>query len=131
VRRTNTVGSDVVTGVWEGGRIGTYRGLRAGKHSYGGMAFGAAAIAPVGESDGYRPLVLEIVQFLRSGTPPVSERETVELLAFMEAADESRRREGAPVAVADIIAAAEAQAAALVERHLPPRPSTPAGSAVP
>jgi predicted dehydrogenase len=131
VRRTSTVGSDLITGVWDGGRIGTYRGLRAGHRSYGGTVFGATGVAPVGESSGYRPLVVEIVQFLRTGAPPVLERETVELLAFMEAADESQRRDGATVAVADIIAKAEATATALVEQHRRPTPAAPANAAAP
>jgi hypothetical protein len=131
VSRTSTAGSELVTGVWNGGRIGTYRGLRAGKQSYGGTAFGTTAIAPVGESSGYRPLVVEIVEFFRTGTPPVSEQETVELLAFMEAADESRRQDNATIAVADIIATAETRAKTLVDRHLRPTPNAPAHAVAP
>jgi len=131
VHRTSTLGSDLITGVWSGGRIGTYRGLRAEKQAYGGTAFSARAIAPVGESSGYRPLVVEIVNFFRTGTPPVSERETVELLAFMEAADESRRQDGATVMIADIIAAAESTARTQLERSLRPTPAAAENAALP
>jgi hypothetical protein len=117
VSRTSTADFELVTGVWEGGRIGTFRGLRAGKIGFGGTAFGATGIAPIGASDGYRPLVVEIVRFFRTGTSPVDERETVEIFAFMEAADESRRNDGRAVAVADVIARAEAAAQPLAARH--------------
>ena len=39
VVRTSTKDFDVVTGVWKGGRIGTFRGIRAGSGGYGGTAF--------------------------------------------------------------------------------------------
>jgi len=131
VGRTRTADSDLVTGVWGGGRIGTFRGLRAGAHSYGGTAFGTKGIAPVGTNSGYRPLVVEIVNFFRTGVPPVSEQETVELLAFMEAADQSRRENGGTVAMAEIIAKAEATAQTAVARHRAPALARPADAAAP
>ncbi|MCA9059575.1 MAG: Gfo/Idh/MocA family oxidoreductase, partial [Planctomycetaceae bacterium] len=36
VVRSQTAGTDQVTGIWEGGRIGTFRGIRSGKGGYGG-----------------------------------------------------------------------------------------------
>jgi hypothetical protein len=66
----------------------------------------------VGPYDGYKPLVVEIVRFFRSGTPPVSAEETIDLYAFMEAADESKRRGYTPVQVAEVIAKARAAATA-------------------
>jgi hypothetical protein len=60
-------------------------------------------------SASYEPLLVEIVKFFRGGSSPVSAEETVELFAFMEAADESKRRGGAPVKVADVIAKARAE----------------------
>ncbi len=43
---------------------------------------------------------------------PVSAEETIEIFAFVEAADESKRQHGAPVALADVHAKAKAEAAA-------------------
>ena len=40
VTRVHTEGTDVVVGKWKDGRIGTFRGLRVGKHDYGGTVFG-------------------------------------------------------------------------------------------
>ena len=73
-------------------------------------AFGATGITAVGGFDGYRPLVVEIVKFFQTGKPPVAEEETLELYAFMEAADESRRRDGARVTIAEIMQKASAAA---------------------
>ena len=42
----------------------------------------------------------------QTGKVPVDPQETIELFAFMEAADESKRQDGKPVKLADIIAAA-------------------------
>ncbi|MDE0737194.1 MAG: gfo/Idh/MocA family oxidoreductase, partial [Pirellulaceae bacterium] len=61
--------------------------------------------------DGYRPLLVEIVSFFRSGKPPVSATETIEIYAFMEAADVSKRSQGASVAIEALIK--EARIAAL------------------
>ncbi len=106
VVRTSTKDFDQVTGVWADGRIGTFRGIRAGGSGYGGTAFGANGVASLGKFDGYRPLVVEIVKFYRTGHPPVSAEETIDLYAFMEAADESKRRGFVPVKIADVKAAA-------------------------
>jgi predicted dehydrogenase len=111
VVRTQTPGFDVVTGTWNNGRIGTFRGIRTGSSGYGGTAFGTKGIASAGQYDGYKPLVVEIVKFFRSGEVPVSPEETTDLYAFMEAADESKRRGFVPVKVAEVKAAA-AEAAA-------------------
>ncbi len=120
VSRAHSDGCDLVTGVWAGGRIGTFRGIRAGKAGYGGTAFGEKGIVAAGGYDGYRPLVVAIAEFLSGGPPPVTRDETIELFAFMEAADESRRRSGAPVAIAEVMQSAEAAAkemfAAAVQR---------------
>ena len=107
VSRTSGTGTELVVGLWSGGRVGTFRGLAAGKSGYGGTAFGADRIGPVGEFGGYDPLVVEIVTFFKTRKPPVEERETLEILAFMEAADESRRRNGGRVTLAEMFAKAE------------------------
>lgn len=97
VTRIHTEGTDVATGIWEDGRIGTFRGTRTGKHQYGGTAFGEKGDSVLGPYGGYEPLLAEIVKFFQTGQPPVSSEETLEILAFMEAADESKRRKGASV----------------------------------
>jgi len=103
VARTATQDTDVVVGKWRDGRIGVYRGMRNGTHQFGGTAFGTQGDAPVGDLAGYEPLVIEIVKFFRGANPPVSEEETVEMFAFMEAADESKKQAGQPVEIEKIM----------------------------
>ncbi|MEY2725488.1 MAG: hypothetical protein RLZZ458_1355 [Planctomycetota bacterium] len=118
VTRSSTKDFDHVTGIWQDGRIGTFRGIRAGSGGYGGTAFGTKGTAPVGPYDGYKPLVVEIVKFFRSGKPPVSAAETLDIYAFMEAADESKRQGYVPVKVADVMAKARVAAAARTAQML-------------
>jgi predicted dehydrogenase len=112
VTRVHTEGSDVAVGVWDGGRIGTYRGIRDGQRGYGATVFGSKGIVQGGGFDGYAPLIVEIGKFFKSGEAPVSEAETLEILAFMEAADESKRQGGSPVSLDSIMARATKAAAA-------------------
>jgi len=108
VKRSTEDGKIVVTGKWKGGRTGVFR---EGK-GYGGVAQGENGEGPVGSYDGYQPLIVEIVKFFRTGTPPVDSEETLEIYAFMEAADESKRQDGAEVTLASVMNAAGKTAAA-------------------
>jgi len=105
VTRTNSAGTDVVTGKWKDGRLGTFRGIRDGKQDYGAVAFGAKANAgamPPLKVD-YRNLLVEIVKFFQTGIAPIPPEETLELMAFMEAADLSKARGGAPVLLKEVL----------------------------
>jgi predicted dehydrogenase len=106
VTRVQTEDTDVVTGVWRDGRVGTFRGKRAGKRGYGGLVFGTKGIGPIGSHSGYEALVVEIAKFFKTGKAPVSPEETLEVLAFMEAADESKRQGGGPVTLESVMAKA-------------------------
>lgn len=110
VTRYKTDSADVVIGQWPGGRIGTFRGLVAGKRSYGGRAFGEKGIMDLGSYQGYRPLLVDIVKMFRTGKPPVAAEQTLAVYAFMEAADESHRRDGQPVSVKQVLDQARQQA---------------------
>jgi predicted dehydrogenase len=110
VTRASTPDTDVAVGVWKGGRVGTFRGIRGGSAGYGGTAFGSKGIAQVGPYGGYRPLVVEIVKFFETGVAPVSPEETLEIYAFMEAADESKRQGGVPVTLDSVMKKARAEA---------------------
>jgi dienelactone hydrolase len=118
VTRSQAIDGEFVTGVWKDGRIGTFRGLRGGPATFGGTAFGAKGTAAVAANDGYRLLLVEIVRFFETGTPPVEPEETLEIYAFMEAADESRRRGHVAVGLAEVMARAEAEAEATVRAAL-------------
>jgi hypothetical protein len=99
VYRVSNEGTDFAVGTWADDRIGTFRGIRTGKADYGGQVFTDTAVVPLGPFDGYKPLVLEIVKFFQTGIPPVKKEETLEILAFMEAADESKRLGGQKVSI--------------------------------
>lgn len=97
----------VATGEWEGGRMGTLYGLRTGAAPHRVTVFGSKAVADQQGSGDYAPLVAEIIQFFRTGVPPVSPDETLEMFAFMEAAHESIRQGGAPVSLDEVIRQSE------------------------
>ncbi len=103
VSRVHTEDTDVVTGLWKDNRIGTFRGNRKGPNEYGGTAFGDRAFVHLGPYAGYEPLLKEIIKFFQTGIAPVSPEETLEIYAFMEAADESKRRGGAAVTLDDVM----------------------------
>jgi hypothetical protein len=103
VVRTHTGGTDVVTGIWKGGKIGTLLGLRASKTVYGVKVFGSKAVIEESAGAGYPELMAEMVKFFQTGKVPVPVEETLEIFAFMAAADESKRRGGAPVTLAEMM----------------------------
>lgn len=107
VVRTQTPNVEIVTGVWEDGRVGTMRGNRStrGGTAYGVTVFGSTGAVSPELKTGYGALLKEIVAFFQTKTPPVAAADTLEIMAFMEAADESKRRGGAPVAIADVVKA--------------------------
>jgi hypothetical protein len=103
-RDTTPEGKIRVTGTWSGGRTGVFREDKA----YGGKATGETGESEVGKYEGYDPLLFAIVHFFRTGQPPVNAEETLEIYAFMEAADESKRRGGAEVTLKEVMEKARA-----------------------
>ncbi len=103
VRRVQTDGVEHVVGVWKGGRVGTFRGLKSGKKDYGAMVYGSKGIARSGRYSGYGDLVREIVKFFETGKAPVPAEETIEIFAFMTAADESKVKGGKAVSIKTVI----------------------------
>ena len=110
VARTHTADTDVVTGTWSNGRIGVLHALRTKPTPHRVTIFGANGFAEQKSAgDSYAPLVREIVRFFQTGVAPVSIEETVEIIAFMEAADESKRRGGAVVKLSEVMEKAAAK----------------------
>ncbi len=102
VSRYRTESIDLVVGVWKDGRIATFRDLRGGKSDAAVFIYGTKGMVK-GKSSGYKPLVDEIVKFFQTGKVPVSVEETIEIYAFMSAADESKALGGAPVFIKTLI----------------------------
>jgi predicted dehydrogenase len=122
VTRAATDKADVVTGTWKDGRVGTYRAIRQGALKYSATVFGTKGVSTAGiyghgvpvkgvvpTNDrymAYEATAVEIAKFFKTRKPPVSAEETIELFAFMEAAEESKRRDGAPVKLETVLAKA-------------------------
>ena len=70
---------------------------------FGATAFGRNGIETVEGSSAYEAFCVEMAKFFKTGKPPVSLDETIEIFAFMEAADESKRRAGKPVTLASVL----------------------------
>jgi len=88
-----------VVGAWSGGRKGVFREDK----NFHGLAKGEKGEAPAGSFDGYVPLVVEIIKFFQTGVAPVKPEETLEIFAFMEAADLSKKQGGAPVKIGEVL----------------------------
>ncbi len=103
-RGTTEDGKIMVTGNWGDGRIGIFREENGkDRKGYGGKAVGDKGEAPVGSYDSYDVLLSAILDFFHTGKVPVTAEETIELYAFMEAADESKRRDGAEVTLKEVL----------------------------
>lgn len=103
VSRVHNEGTDIVIGTWTDGRVGTFRGTRTGKHDYGGTVYTQNGNIVLGPYGGYEPLLKDIVNYFETGSVPVTPEETIEIFAFMEAADESKRQGGAVVTLESVM----------------------------
>lgn len=102
VRTLTTDKMDVLSGSWQDGRTGLVLGTRFEGYEFGclihtgsGARLGIAKDIPP-----YHACMLkEIVRFFQSGKSPVDVRETYQIIAFLEAANQSRDENSAPVRV--------------------------------
>lgn len=99
-RGTIAEGKIEVTVTWKDGRVGIFRE----GDGYSAKVTGEKGEGVAGQFDGYEPLVKEVAAFFHSGKSPVAESETLEIYTLMEAADESKRRGGAEVTLAEVLA---------------------------
>ena len=100
VTRTAAPDADVVVGRWKDGRIGTVRALRPSS-GYGAVVFRAKGVAQSNEkmATGYGPLLREIAKFFGTLVAPVPNEETLEIFAFMDAAQRSKEAGGRPASL--------------------------------
>jgi predicted dehydrogenase len=101
VTTTHEKGVDVVTGRWKDGRVATVRGTREGPGAYGFTGFAEKGVKAVTVATTfiYRELLKQVVEFFKSGKPPVDPATTLEIVAFLEAANRSGANHGAGEAV--------------------------------
>jgi predicted dehydrogenase len=98
---TSESGTDVITGRWKDGRLGTLRVIRPNS-GYGAVGFGPKEIRQ-GRTDvppfSYVSTLKQVVKFFESKKPPVPNAESLEIMAFMDAAQRSKQAGGQPVAL--------------------------------
>jgi len=104
VERTYADDAEVTVARWKDGRTATFRGIRKGPHEYGATVYGSKGVKLSEPVKGalYQGLVTEIVRFFQTGRAPVPPEETLEMFAFMDAAQLSRERGGARVELSSI-----------------------------
>ncbi|MCY2967052.1 MAG: hypothetical protein NT069_26025, partial [Planctomycetota bacterium] len=119
VRCVSTSTAESITGVWADGRVATYRGIKSGVLKYSATVFGDKGVSTAGiyghgvpvkgvvptddKYMGYEGIAIEMAKFFKGGELPVSHAETLEIFAFMEAARESKRQNGASILVSDVL----------------------------
>lgn len=85
---------EFVTARWQDGRIGTVRGNRDGNTTFGALLHTPTASrhvdASAGSKPGYAGLLEAVLPFFRTGHSPVSIEDSLEIVAFIEAANRSR-----------------------------------------
>ncbi|MDF2439103.1 MAG: hypothetical protein JWN98_87 [Abditibacteriota bacterium] len=104
VRCTSTDALDIVTAKWKGDRLATLRGTRAGQSNYGATVWGEKSIRHATYNTQipiYGELLKQVVPFLKTGKAPIPIEETLEMMAFMQAALVSQR-EGREVELREI-----------------------------
>ncbi|MEA5128754.1 MAG: Gfo/Idh/MocA family oxidoreductase [Proteiniphilum sp.] len=116
VNRMSSEGTDLVVGLWNDGRIGTIRGARTGKMPYGGTAVTDQGVVSTGAYSGYEPLLKEVLKFFKTRVSPISEKETLEIFTFIEAADISKSKGGKIISMDATYAKGEKEARKLIRK---------------
>jgi len=116
----STPTAEVITATYQDGRVATYRGIKQGAVKYSATVFGDKGVSIAGvyghgvpvkgmvpttdKYMGYEGLAIEMAKFFKTRETPVKADETIEIYAFIEAANQSKAAGGAPVKVADVVA---------------------------
>lgn len=115
---TSTPVSESITAVWNDGRVGTYRGIKQGTVKYSATVFGDKGVSTAGiyghgipvkgvvptddKYMGYEGLAIEMAKFFKGAAPPVNAKETLEIYALLQAAEESKAKHGISVPLTDL-----------------------------
>ncbi len=114
VQRTFTDASDLIVGVWDGDRIGSMRGVRTGNYEFGGRAYGKKGqCLTLGNFTGYAPLVPQIIRFFQTGRSPAPAAQTIGIVAFMEAAELSKKQGGKAVSIETVMKKAQKKSSSI------------------
>ncbi len=100
VTRVESADASVVACRWKDGRIGTMRALRP-YSDYGAVLFRKTEKNQTSETRPIRATTIELdrdlVKFFTTGIPPVPNEDTLELIAFLDAAQRSKESGGQPM----------------------------------
>lgn len=92
VQTFNTEKIDLIVGMWHGGRIGTIRGNRTGAGNFG-CTVTTGKITKAGFASGevpyYALMLNKIIPFFQTGKSPIDIEESLEIIAFLDAASQS------------------------------------------
>lgn len=90
--------SDQITCRWKDGRLGSVATLRP-YGGYGAVVYRKSDVSqsPPKPKTGYEELVRQIVRFFETKVPPVPNQDTLEIFAFMDAAQRSKEGGGKPM----------------------------------
>ncbi len=96
VSRISGPHGEVITGYWRDGRVGVVRTLLP-SGGYGAVAFGEKEVlqSPANPAFSYAPMLKAVLEMVRTGKAQVPNDTTMEIFAFMEAANQSRKANGA------------------------------------
>jgi hypothetical protein len=85
---------DLVIGEWEDGRIGTVRGNRRGNNQFGALVHRESSSVFIDGQKGTKPhyasLLNSILKMFQTSKTQIDPEETLEIIRFIEAANESR-----------------------------------------
>ncbi|WP_257348956.1 Gfo/Idh/MocA family protein [Pseudalkalibacillus decolorationis] len=97
VQATTNNDYDLVVGEWADGRIGTVRGNRKGNNQFGTLIHQPNttlfADGQKGTKPHYASLLEQVMKMFKTGISVIDLEETVEIIRFIEAANESRKTE--------------------------------------
>lgn len=103
VTRTSTPLTEIVTGVWSGGRTGTLIGHKQGSYKYKLDIYGKKILQSESIGSDYSYMLKDIINFFKTGHVPIDPKISQEILAFMETADLSKAQQGQPVSLQKIV----------------------------
>ena len=119
VSRVHSAYGDIVSGVWEDGRLGTFRAVSEGPNIYGGTAITEKGTVAAGGYMGYKVLLDRILDYFLTGQAPIDPKETIEIFAFMKASNMSLERGGAAVSIEEAMELGLKDAAQILKEYLP------------
>ena len=101
VRCVSNADYDVATGIWADGRLGTVRGNRTGNYEMHGLVHFEKTTVQVNVQTQVKPFYASLAEaflaFFQGGATPIDPEETIELIRFIEAANESSANGGKEV----------------------------------